>query len=152
MVGNAVALLPDMLLLPSVLVLRVLGAPLSTPHTRAITPQFCTGPLGTGTCSPLNGSECTNTPGIQTLLLNAETQCAGWKLPDCEAAGINDGAYEIYSNTALAGLTVQSVECDEFPGTVNGWTRGSPQDIGEQREDVLQALMFGNISLAFASI
>jgi hypothetical protein len=37
--------------------------------------QFCTGPAFRGVCTPLNGTSCTNTPGIQSLILNPDADC-----------------------------------------------------------------------------
>ncbi|KAJ7314766.1 hypothetical protein DFH08DRAFT_821092 [Mycena albidolilacea] len=45
-------------------------APQSASMEWAVTQQFCTGVHSTGTCTPLNGMECTNTPRVASLILN----------------------------------------------------------------------------------
>ncbi|KAJ7814197.1 hypothetical protein B0H14DRAFT_3477191 [Mycena olivaceomarginata] len=74
--------------------------------------QFCSGPNGTGTCTPLNGTSCTNTPGIQSLILNADSDCSGFP-----------------------GEGILSVSCETIDGLVTGFTTGTPEDIAQEAKD-----------------
>ncbi|KAJ7442043.1 hypothetical protein FB451DRAFT_1377130 [Mycena latifolia] len=98
----------------------------SAPVTgRSLVQQACTLPAFSSACTPLNGTVCTNTPGIQSLLLNADADCAAFTLPDCQFTP-DQPALEEFSDTSehLEGLGIQSVQCFENAGTVNGFTQG----------------------------
>ncbi|KAJ6567940.1 hypothetical protein DFH09DRAFT_1080857 [Mycena vulgaris] len=105
---------------------------------RDVVPQACTLPFGGGVCTPLNGTSCTNTPGIQSLILNLDADCAAFPLPDCE---VGQGALEQFSDDSqhLEGKGIQSVQCFENVGTVNGATAGSPEDIAQEAADADEA-------------
>ncbi|KAJ6529599.1 hypothetical protein B0H19DRAFT_1192898 [Mycena capillaripes] len=101
---------------------------------RDVVPQACTQPLFRGLCTPLNGTSCTNTLGVLSLVLNRDANCAAFPLPDCE---IGVGALEQFSDDSLdlTGKIIQSVQCFENPGTVNGFTAGSEADIEQEQAD-----------------
>ncbi|KAJ6554163.1 hypothetical protein B0H19DRAFT_1071592 [Mycena capillaripes] len=101
---------------------------------RDVVPQACTQPLFGGVCTPLNGTECTNTPGVLSLILNRDADCAAFPLPDCQ---IGVGALEQFSDDSfdLTGKGIQSVQCFENAGTVNGFTEGSEADIEQEKFD-----------------
>ncbi|KAJ6480552.1 hypothetical protein C8R47DRAFT_1322489 [Mycena vitilis] len=109
------------------------SAPIST---RAVTQQFCTLPNGGGTCTPLNGDACTNTPGIQSLILNRDADCAAFPLPNCDF-GAGQAVHELFSDDSqnIAGQGFQSIQCSNVEGTVNGFTAGSSFDIDQEKAD-----------------
>ncbi|KAF7341424.1 hypothetical protein MVEN_01879500 [Mycena venus] len=115
--------------------LNVNSAPVKT-----VVPQFCTGPVFQGVCTPLNGTSCTNTPGIQSLILNPDADCSAFPLPNCKF-NIDQAVLELFSDTEeeLGGKGIQSVQCVEVPGTVNGFTAGSPADIAQEAADFAAA-------------
>ncbi|KAJ6496193.1 hypothetical protein C8R45DRAFT_985189 [Mycena sanguinolenta] len=108
-----------------------------TPRATAITEQWCTGPNGTGDCTPLAASNtCTETPGIQSLILNADADCAAFPLPNCDFNG-DQAVLELFSDDSqsIGGKGIQSVNCGDFAGTVNGFTKGSSFDIAQEAQD-----------------
>ncbi|KAJ6496306.1 hypothetical protein C8R45DRAFT_1072536 [Mycena sanguinolenta] len=109
----------------------------SAPVTsRSLVEQFCTGTNGTGTCTPLNGEACTNTPGIQSLILNADADCAAFPLPNCDF-NFGQSVLELFSDDSqsLGDKGIQSVQCFDNAGTVNGFTKGSSADIEQEAAD-----------------
>ncbi|KAJ7690986.1 hypothetical protein B0H17DRAFT_1201335 [Mycena rosella] len=120
----------------------------SAPVTiRDVIPQFCTLPLGTGICTPLNGTACTNTPGIQSLILNSDADCAAFPSPDCQFIDSGKPVLEQFSDDSqhLEGKGIQSVQCFENIGTVNGITAGTPEDIAQEEEDAANGVSPVNI-------
>ncbi|KAJ6458248.1 hypothetical protein C8R45DRAFT_942841 [Mycena sanguinolenta] len=112
----------------------------SAPVTRAtaITEKWCTGPNGTGTCTTLPPDTCTNTPGIQSLILNADADCDVFPLPNCDFDVLNGLAVsEFFSDDSqnMGGNGFQSVNCGHVKGTVNGAAVGSPEDKELEAED-----------------
>ncbi|KAJ7844921.1 hypothetical protein B0H14DRAFT_988565 [Mycena olivaceomarginata] len=106
----------------------------SAPVTRAIVDAFCT---GVGECRPLAGvGLCTNTPNIVSLVLNADADCAAFPLPDCQFDA-GSGVLELFSDDSqnLRGKGIQSVQCFDNAGTVNGFTAGSEADIEQEAVD-----------------
>ncbi|KAJ7832678.1 hypothetical protein B0H14DRAFT_3871910 [Mycena olivaceomarginata] len=105
--------------------------------------QVCTGPQGGGTCTPI-ADTCTNTPDIQSLLLNVDADCAGFPLPNCQ---FNTGqtVLELFSDDSqfLGGKGIQSVLCSNIAGTVNGFTAGSAEDLQQEAEDEENGVFFG---------
>ncbi|KAJ6475124.1 hypothetical protein C8R47DRAFT_1143591 [Mycena vitilis] len=102
---------------------------------REFTQTFCTLPNGGGTCTPLNASGvCTNTPNMQSMVLNQDADCAAFLAPDCVNEG---GVSEEFSDTSqnLADKGFQSVRCFNNVGFVNGAAKGSPEDIETEAED-----------------
>ncbi|KAJ7127314.1 hypothetical protein C8R43DRAFT_700643 [Mycena crocata] len=107
----------------------------SAPVTRQIVPLGCTGPNGTGTCSPLNVASpnppplpainpaaCTHLPaGVRSLVLNPDNSCVTFSDLNCQS-----GPVEHYSNDSadLPAGTFRSVSCEEDPGFVNGLLAG----------------------------
>ncbi|KAJ7436428.1 hypothetical protein FB451DRAFT_1454753 [Mycena latifolia] len=75
-------------------------------------------------------------PGLQSLMLNPDADCAAFTLPDCQFTP-DQPALEEFSDTSehLEGLGIQSVQCFENAGTVNGFTQGSPEDIAQEQAD-----------------
>ncbi|KAF7365953.1 hypothetical protein MVEN_00470700 [Mycena venus] len=125
--------------------LSLLTANSAPVEVRAVVQQFCTGPNGTGTCTPLNGADCTNTPGIASLILNRDADCAAFPLPDCKF-GFEEGdapVKELFSDDSqnIAGEGIQSVSCDNVAGTVNGFTAGSSFDIEQEKEDAANGVL-----------
>ncbi|KAJ7844889.1 hypothetical protein B0H14DRAFT_3455300 [Mycena olivaceomarginata] len=117
--------------------MTVTGAPV-TARARVV-PQFCTGPNGTGTCTPLNANGvCTDTPGIQSLIINADADCLAFTAHNC-AGGIPREQFSDDSQD-LTGSGIRSVNCDEFPGTVNGFTAGSAIDIAQEAQDTADGI------------
>ncbi|KAF7364265.1 hypothetical protein MSAN_01086300 [Mycena sanguinolenta] len=109
----------------------------SAPVTaRGIIEQWCTGPNGSGDCTVLPANTCTSTPGIQSLILNADADCAAFPLPNCDFTGTQP-ALELFSDDSqsIGDRGIQSVNCGDFAGTVNGFTKGSSQDISQEAED-----------------
>ncbi|KAJ7451246.1 hypothetical protein B0H11DRAFT_315143 [Mycena galericulata] len=104
--------------------------------------QACSLPNGAGICSPINIGKCTNTPGVQSLVLNPDAECAAFPAPDCTLP-VGQGALEEFSDTAqnLAGLGIQSVQCFDDAGTVDGFTAGSPQDITNEANDAVNGIV-----------
>ncbi|KAJ7478532.1 hypothetical protein FB451DRAFT_1453167 [Mycena latifolia] len=113
-----------------------IAAQIDTQTGRSVVQQACTLPVFGGTCTPLNGTACTNTPGLQSLMLNPDADCAAFTLPDCQFTP-DQPALEEFSDTSehLEGLGIQSVQCFENAGTVNGFTQGSPEDIAQEQAD-----------------
>ncbi|KAF7336966.1 hypothetical protein MVEN_02133000 [Mycena venus] len=121
----------------------ILSPPSSAPVTsRTFQQQVCTGPQGGGSCTPL-ANVCTNTPGIQSLILNLDADCAGFPLPNCQ---FNTGqtVLELFSDDSqfLGGKGIQSVLCSNIAGTVNGFTAGSPEDLAQEAVDQENGVFF----------
>ncbi|KAF7360013.1 hypothetical protein MVEN_00728900 [Mycena venus] len=114
-------------------------------EVRTVVQQFCTGANGTGTCTPLNGADCTNTPGIGSLILNRDADCDAFPLPDCKFAfgAGNAPVLELFSDDSqdIAGNGIQSVSCSNIAGTVNGLTAGSSADIEHEQKDAAKGLL-----------
>ncbi|KAJ6563954.1 hypothetical protein B0H19DRAFT_1140085 [Mycena capillaripes] len=110
---------------------------------RTIVQQVCTGAQGGGVCTPLNGPSCTNTPGIQSLLLNLDADCAGFPEPNCQFS-TGQIVLELFSDDSqfLGGRGIQSVMCSNIEGTINGFTAGSPQDLEQQAIDQENGVFF----------
>ncbi|KAJ7861460.1 hypothetical protein B0H14DRAFT_2576037 [Mycena olivaceomarginata] len=108
---------------------------------RNVVPQFCTGPVFRGVCTSINGTSCTNTPGIQSLILNPDADCYAYPQPDCKFDAINQFVKELFSDQEeeLGSEGIQSVQCFEVAGTVNGFTAGSPEDIEQEAIDFAAA-------------
>ncbi|KAJ7746121.1 hypothetical protein DFH07DRAFT_962998 [Mycena maculata] len=104
--------------------------------------QACSLPNGGGICSPIAIGGCTNTPGVQSLILNPDADCSAFPSPDCTFAP-GQGALEEFSDTTqnLAGLGIQSVKCFDNVGTVDGFTAGSPQDITNEANDAVNGII-----------
>ncbi|KAJ7661152.1 hypothetical protein B0H17DRAFT_1212339 [Mycena rosella] len=136
--------------IPSLSTFTVNSAPVTV---RDIVPQFCTLPLGGGVCTPLNGTECTNTPGIQSLLLNTDADCAAFPSPDCTFAGSGKPVLEQFSDDSqhLEGKGIQSVQCFENVGTANGFTIGSEADLETQAIDAAAGASPADIAQEAAS-
>ncbi|KAJ6541252.1 hypothetical protein DFH09DRAFT_1089534 [Mycena vulgaris] len=116
--------------------IAVNSAPLAV---REIVPQACTGPKGTGTCIPIKGNaECTNTPGIQSLVLNTDNDCVTFPFPNCDFDSANP-AREQFADDSDNLVGVQSVECSADPAFRNGFAIGSEQDIEQQKIDAVAA-------------
>lgn len=119
-------------------------------------PQFCTGPNGTGTCTPLNANGvCTYTPGIRSLIINADADCLVFTCVQIHSTclrslQLTSSAHncaggiprEQFSDDSqdLTGSGIRSVNCDEFPGTVNGFTAGSAIDIAQEAQDTANGI------------
>ncbi|KAJ7314790.1 hypothetical protein DFH08DRAFT_972527 [Mycena albidolilacea] len=117
----------------------------SAPVERAVTQQFCTGVNGTGTCTPLNGADCTNTPGVASLILNRDADCDAFPQADCKF-GFEEGdapVQELFSDDSqdIRNLGILSVSCGNFPGTVNGFTAGSSFDIEQEKTDAAKGVL-----------
>ncbi|KAJ7306329.1 hypothetical protein DFH08DRAFT_944886 [Mycena albidolilacea] len=113
----------------------VRSAPLSA--RARVVEQFCTGPNGSGTCTPLAASgACTNTPGIQSLVLNADADCAAFPLPNCDF-NVDQVVFEQFSDDSqdIGDKGFQSVLCSTVDGTVNGFTAGSSFDLDQEAAD-----------------
>ncbi|KAJ7861463.1 hypothetical protein B0H14DRAFT_2576039 [Mycena olivaceomarginata] len=114
--------------------MTVTGAPV-TARARVV-PQFCTGPNGTGTCTPLNANG--------SLIINADADCLAFTLQLTSSAHNCAGGIprEQFSDDSqdLAGSGIRSVNCDEFPGTVNGFTAGSAIDIAQEAQDTANGI------------
>ncbi|KAJ7661154.1 hypothetical protein B0H17DRAFT_1144757 [Mycena rosella] len=98
--------------------------------------QFCTGDLFGGVCTPLNGTSCTNTPGVESLVLNRDANCQAFPLPDC-AFNSTQSALQVFSDISLhlAGKGIQSVQCVENAGTENGNPVGSAAALAQEVAD-----------------
>ncbi|KAF7342470.1 hypothetical protein MVEN_01836500 [Mycena venus] len=115
----------------------------SAPVTaRTVVPQFCTGVNGTGTCTPLDGTSCTETPGIQSLVLNRDADCAAFPLPNCDF-NVDQAVLELFSDDSqdIGDKGIQSVQCFENEGTVNGFTAGSSFDIDQEAADAANGVL-----------
>ncbi|KAJ6609517.1 hypothetical protein B0H10DRAFT_2063756 [Mycena sp. CBHHK59/15] len=102
---------------------------------RDFVPQACTGPNGTGTCTPLNvaspntsgpainSAACTNVSNPRSFVLNEDNDCASFPLPDCQIGqGFATEHFSDDSDDLPAGI--QSVSCEADPGFVNGLLAG----------------------------
>ncbi|KAK7038598.1 hypothetical protein R3P38DRAFT_2615788 [Favolaschia claudopus] len=118
----------------SVLSLSALSAPLAS--RARVNPQFCTGTNGSGTCKPITLESCTNTPGVQSLVLNADADCAAFPLPNCDF-NAGQAVFEQFSDDSqsIGAKKIQSVLCFENEGTVNGFTKGSKEDLETEAAD-----------------
>ncbi|KAF8191004.1 hypothetical protein K438DRAFT_1935496 [Mycena galopus ATCC 62051] len=96
--------------------------------SRDVVNQFCTGVNGTGTCTPLDGELCTNTPGIQSLILGTGVDCIAYDLNTCEFDEGQGPVLDQFSD--LSGLGIQSVECSVNLGNLND--AGLPLDQAQQ--------------------
>ncbi|KAJ7613202.1 hypothetical protein FB45DRAFT_1009164 [Roridomyces roridus] len=126
----------------SILALSVMKAHTAPVNVRALNnaiPQFCTAVNGTGNCTPLDGEECTNTPGMASLILNPDNDCAAFPLPDC---AIGTGAFEMTADISfdLTSQGFQSVQCFTREGTIDGITEGSPEDIANEAFDASKGI------------
>jgi hypothetical protein len=61
--------------------------------------------------------------------------------PDCKFDAINQFVKELFSDQEeeLGSEGIQSVQCFEVAGTVNGFTAGSPEDIEQEAIDFAAA-------------
>ncbi|KAK7039873.1 hypothetical protein R3P38DRAFT_3469021 [Favolaschia claudopus] len=106
-------------LFPSLLSESVVASPFA--------PKFCTGINGRGTCKPVTPGECTNTPGIVSLVLNKkDADCLAYTRPDCKNE-VEDTVSEFFADDSedLRGRGLQSVLCTQVAGTVFGFTAGT---------------------------
>ncbi|KAK6992826.1 hypothetical protein R3P38DRAFT_2801526 [Favolaschia claudopus] len=119
-----------------------ISAPLTT-RKQPFNPLFCTGTGRDRVCRPLNqnGKECTNTPGITSLVLSKDADCFAFPQPNCDF-NVHQAVKNFFSDTQedLGGEGIQSVQCSQDIGTVNGFTAGSEQDIAQQKVDVLKGI------------
>ncbi|KAJ7687734.1 hypothetical protein B0H17DRAFT_1332350 [Mycena rosella] len=101
-------------------------------------PTACTGPNGTGTCTPLNVASpqppplpainpaaCTNVSNVRSLVLNVDNDCVSFPTPDCtlDFSDPNSFATEHFSDDSDVGdltIPIASISCEADPGTVNG--------------------------------
>ncbi|KAJ7155059.1 hypothetical protein C8R46DRAFT_1196619 [Mycena filopes] len=130
----------------SIAVVSILSLSYTAVHSAPVRPrtvvqQACTGINGTGVCTPLNtGDACTNTPGLQSLILNPDADCFAFPLPNCDF-DVHDSQLhpvrEQFSDDSfdLSGKGIQSVQCPEVEGTVNGFTAGSAEDVEQEKAD-----------------
>ncbi|KAK7019618.1 hypothetical protein R3P38DRAFT_3273369 [Favolaschia claudopus] len=130
-----------MLFSASIAVVSVLSLSAFTAHSaplapRRVIPQFCTGTNGGGICEPINIGSCTETPDVQSLILNADADCVAFHFPNCKGSS-GEAPFELFSDDSqsIGGRRVKSVSCDEFEGTVNGFTKGSAADIEQEAAD-----------------
>ncbi|KAJ6550146.1 hypothetical protein B0H19DRAFT_1160506 [Mycena capillaripes] len=125
--------------LTSLLALSINSAPL---RTRAVVQQFCTLPNGGGVCTPLNGNDCTNTPGVQSLVLNRDADCAGFPLPNCDF-NVDQVVFEQFSDDSqdISDKNFASIQCSNVAGTVNGFTAGSSFDIDQEAADAANGVL-----------
>ncbi|KAJ6566288.1 hypothetical protein B0H19DRAFT_1257540 [Mycena capillaripes] len=99
--------------------------------------QACSLPNGGGICIPINANGgCTNIPGVLSLVLNQDADCAAFPSADCKQ-NVNDVVSELFSDDSqdLTGKSFLSVQCFNDAGTVNGFTKGSKQDIEQEGVD-----------------
>ncbi|KAJ7663405.1 hypothetical protein DFH06DRAFT_1471334 [Mycena polygramma] len=104
---------------------------------RETTQTFCTLPNGGGTCTPIKASGvCTNTPNMQSLVLNQDADCAAFTAPDCDGTQ-PFSAFEEFSDDSqdLADKGFQSVRCFNNVGSVNGIAKGSAEDVEQEAAD-----------------
>ncbi|KAJ6564474.1 hypothetical protein B0H19DRAFT_1374790 [Mycena capillaripes] len=102
-------------------------------------PQACTGPNGTGTCTPLNVAQpntsgpainpaaCTNVDSPVSLILNEDNDCVSFNNPDCtiDFSNPNDFATEHFSDdSGNLAPGIKSISCEADPGFVNGLLAG----------------------------
>ncbi|KAJ7155061.1 hypothetical protein C8R46DRAFT_1356330 [Mycena filopes] len=98
-------------------------------------PQACTGPTFAGDCTPINGTACTNAPGsaIVSLSVAEDASCTVFTQPNCQSPTpqkqFSDNSFD------LSALGIQSVQCVEDKGTVNGLQAGSAESIAHQTAD-----------------
>ncbi|KAK6983940.1 hypothetical protein R3P38DRAFT_2807144 [Favolaschia claudopus] len=114
----------------SVLSLSAFTAPLPP---RRVNPQFCTGTNGSGTCKPINIGSCTETPDVQSLVLNAAKVGCGLSFPNCKSSSGEAPPSDDSQSIILAGGALRvCLSSEKFEGTVsmNGFTKGSKEDIG----------------------
>ncbi|KAJ7183689.1 hypothetical protein C8R46DRAFT_1027363 [Mycena filopes] len=100
----------------------------------AFVPQFCTQPELGGTCTPLKDAACTSTPNVQSLSLAEDAQCTVFTTPDCTGPALPQPQFSDNS-LDLSKLNIQSVNCAEVAGTVNGLQAGSAASIAHQQAD-----------------
>ncbi|KAJ7112805.1 hypothetical protein C8R43DRAFT_1138722 [Mycena crocata] len=106
--------------------------------------QACTLPSGGGIWIPLIGSNCTNTPGLRSLVLNLDADCAVFPLPDCEFIGSDRPIHKSFSDDSQnLDADFQSVQCFNNVGTVNGFTAGTPQDLAPEERDKAAGVFVG---------
>ncbi|KAJ7834707.1 hypothetical protein B0H14DRAFT_3461868 [Mycena olivaceomarginata] len=83
--------------------------------------QFCIGPNGTGTCTPLNGTSCTNTRGIQSLILNADSDCSGFPLVGCDFRVEDQFVLDLFSDESQRRGHLERLDiAQEAKDTKNG--------------------------------
>ncbi|KAJ7489028.1 hypothetical protein FB451DRAFT_1223527 [Mycena latifolia] len=95
-------------------------------------PQACTGPSGTGTCTPLNVASpqppplpainpaaCTNVSNVRSLVLNVDNDCVSFPFPDC-SIGDSFATEHFSDDSDDLTIPIQSISCEADPGTVNG--------------------------------
>ncbi|KAJ7176954.1 hypothetical protein C8R46DRAFT_47036 [Mycena filopes] len=98
-------------------------------------PQACSGPNGTGTCTPLNVASpntsgpainiaaCTNVDSPLSLVLNEDNDCTTFLNQNCEfGGGVATEHFSDDSGNLPPGI--QSVSCEADPGFVNGLLAG----------------------------
>ncbi|KAJ7892232.1 hypothetical protein B0H13DRAFT_2024483 [Mycena leptocephala] len=111
--------------------IAVHSAPVKLAVRADVVPQACSGPNGTGTCTPLNVTlgdglgACTNVDTPQSLVLNVDNDCVSFKNADCtlDFSDPNDFAVEHFSDDADVNnlsVVVKSLSCQAIPGLVNG--------------------------------
>ncbi|KAJ6496141.1 hypothetical protein C8R45DRAFT_926658 [Mycena sanguinolenta] len=112
-----------------------------TVHSAPVTPrgiieQWCTGPDGNGNCTVIPANTCTETPGIQSLILNADADCAAFPLPNCSFTG-TQAVLDLFSDDSqsVGDRGIQSVNCVDLAGIVNGFTKGTSIDIAQEAQD-----------------
>ncbi|KAJ7444626.1 hypothetical protein B0H11DRAFT_2291191 [Mycena galericulata] len=96
---------------------------------RDFVPQACTGPNGSGTCTPLNVASpnptgpainpaaCTNVSGIQSLILNPDNDCTTFTLADCNTDEANFATEQFSDDSGNLAAGILSVSCEADPGT-----------------------------------
>ncbi|KAJ6605253.1 hypothetical protein DFH09DRAFT_1121054 [Mycena vulgaris] len=112
--------------------IAVHSAPVKLAVRGDFVPQACSGPNGTGTCTPLNVTlgdgrgSCTNLDFLaKSLILNVDNDCVSTKNADCtiDFNDENDFAVEHFSSDPDINdlsVVVKSVSCQAIPGLVNG--------------------------------
>ncbi|KAJ7844886.1 hypothetical protein B0H14DRAFT_2584972 [Mycena olivaceomarginata] len=97
---------------------------------RNVVPQFCTGPVFRGVCTSING----------TLVHQHAGNPIPHPQPGCRLLCI-PFVKELFSDQEeeLGSEGIQSVQCFEVAGTVNGFTAGSPEDIEQEASDFAAA-------------
>ncbi|KAJ6598147.1 hypothetical protein DFH09DRAFT_53571 [Mycena vulgaris] len=99
---------------------------------REFVPQACTGPNGTGTCTPLNvapsnppplpainPAACTNVSNVRSLVLNVDDDCVSFPFPNCDI-GDSFATEHFSDDSGDLTIAIQSISCEAFPGLVNG--------------------------------
>ncbi|KAF8191006.1 hypothetical protein K438DRAFT_1762931 [Mycena galopus ATCC 62051] len=117
---------------------------LSLQTARDFVNQFCTGINGTGTCTTLTlDDSCTNTTGVQSLVLQADAACQVFPQAGCAFTFGSTPVLQEFSDISrdLTSLgVISSIKCLEDVGTVNGFQAGSPQDIAQEAKDTAEGI------------